>query len=160
MKSLSERLLSKIVIDNETGCWNWTAYKNVDGYGQLLVKRQAHGAHRISYQVHRGQIPVNMKVCHSCDNPACINPAHLFLGTQTENVADMDAKGRRARGDSVANKGVDHPMAKLSESDVLAIKAAKSSRGLSKKYGVDYRHIWRIRTGKRWTSVKQHSLPK
>lgn len=159
MKPLRERLLSKVAIDSGTGCWNWTAVKKEDGYGQIFFNGSARTAHRLSYEIHCGPIPRGVCVCHRCDNPGCVNPDHLFLGLQAENIADMDSKGRRARGNKVANKGRAHPMSKLTEADILAIRAAKgiSQRHLAKQYGVSFQQIWRILSGKRWAHIKPHS---
>jgi hypothetical protein len=77
-----------------TDCWPWTGYTNTRGYGVIRINRRTVLAHRIAYQVERGPIPDGLFVCHHCDNPPCCNPAHLFLGTQTENMRDMISKGR------------------------------------------------------------------
>lgn len=107
-------------------------------------------AHRVAYEFHCGPIPDGMRVLHRCDNPPCINPDHLFLGTQAENVADMISKGRK-----VVLQGEGHGSAKLTKADVLAIRAARgsSSRQLAVQYGVHSSQICRVRAGKKWGSV-------
>ena len=90
------RFNSKYVIDSETGCWNWTGPKNEKAYGRLIVRidgiKKTVRAHRLSWRLHRGEIPDGLWVLHSCDNPSCVNPDHLWLGTHLENMADMRKK--------------------------------------------------------------------
>jgi len=94
--SATERFLTKIEILGEKECWPWLASVNrADGYGRFRDdEQQAVGAHRFAYRLWRGVIPEGMTVMHLCDNPICVNPTHLRSGTQTENMADRDAKGR------------------------------------------------------------------
>jgi HNH endonuclease len=147
-KPLAERLASKYRENEVTGCWEWTAYINRHGYGTIEDNYKPKPAHRASFELHCGEIPKGMHVLHVCDNRKCVNPKHLFLGTHADNMADMIAKGREQRG--AAHK---RPNAKLTEMDVLAIKAARgiSQKALGAQYGVGQDQISRIRSGKRWS---------
>lgn len=96
---VGDRLKRNCEVDESTGCWNWTAHRAKTGYGTLGIRtglKQATpcSAHRESYRHFVGPIPLGMNVCHKCDNRRCINPAHLWLGTQKENIQDMLSKGR------------------------------------------------------------------
>jgi len=75
-------------------CWEWTAGKFTDGYGCFHFEGKEIGAHRVAWMLHNGPIPEDRMVCHTCDNPGCVNPSHLFLGTATDNNHDRDRKGR------------------------------------------------------------------
>jgi hypothetical protein len=98
---LADRYWSKVTKGlSENDCWGWIGYKNKNGYVQIGIgsrtdksKRKVF-AHRVSYEIHFGEIPDNMFVCHVCDNPTCSNPKHLFLGSQFDNMADAKSKGR------------------------------------------------------------------
>lgn len=92
MKDLVGRFEKKI--DKTKGCWNWIGAKHRQGYGNFGVKGKIKLSHRVSWEIYVGKIPKDMCVCHKCDNPSCVNPDHLFLGSQYENVQDCKKKGR------------------------------------------------------------------
>lgn len=131
-------------------CWEWTAGKNWDGYGQVMLRPAGMFlAHRIMYYLATGKQPGLLCVCHTCDNPGCVNPAHLFLGTVADNMADKDAKGRLG-----PLGGVDNGHAKLTEEQVLAIRASGETRHvLAARYGVTQVNISRIKTRKIWKHI-------
>lgn len=84
--------------EKSAGCWNWMALRNPSGYGVVNFKNKTRLAHRVAWELTHGEIPVGMYACHTCDNPSCINPDHLFLGTQADNMRDMMEKGRSTLG--------------------------------------------------------------
>jgi len=81
-------------INKTEKCWNWIAGKDKDGYGKIKIDGKMVQAHRASWVIHNGDIPNGMCVLHRCDNPSCVNPEHLFIGTRLDNARDRDVKGR------------------------------------------------------------------
>jgi len=146
-KSLEERFWAKVDKHGPNGCWNWTAGEDGCGYGRIKVNGKMAYAHRVSWELTNGPIPEGMQVLHHCDNPSCVNPAHLFLGTVADNSRDMVSKERQARGEA-------HSQAKLTEQEVYEIrallKAGYPQREIASAYDVDYRTINDIKTGKTW----------
>lgn len=153
-KSLEQRFWEKVDRRGPDGCWNWTAYRNSTGYGSFKVNGTATLAHRFAYQLRRGQIPRGdhygtLCVCHSCDNPACVNPAHLFLGTMADNLQDMAKKGRTG-----VRTGSEHHNTKLSPEKVRAIRASsESALAASERYGVSQWVVYDVRSRKTWKHV-------
>lgn len=140
------------LVKSPDGCWVWPGAKSLDGYGiASLGKRKARRrAHRVAFIEAVGDIPAGMVVCHRCDNPPCVNPDHLFLGTQAENMADMRAKGRSKQ--VVGRKGINHWRSQLSDDEVQRLRArfaaGESRRGMASEYGTSTQTIWRIATGR------------
>lgn len=104
IKTPAERLWSKVNKNTESGCWDWIGAKSSTGYGKLTIQGKSWRAHRLSYSLFNGGIDDGMFICHTCDNPSCVNPEHLFQGTPQDNVLDMISKNRHWN-----NGGVNHP---------------------------------------------------
>lgn len=93
-KTRLDRFNEKYEINESTGCWLWHGSKDKDGYGKININYKNYRAHRLSYELFKDIIPEGLFVCHTCDTPNCVNPEHLFLGTNQDNMDDMVAKGR------------------------------------------------------------------
>lgn len=139
----------------ESACWNWIGCKGRQGYGNIRVDNKTMLSHRARWQDEHGEIPGGMVVCHTCDNPSCCNPRHLWLGTQQENVADMIEKGRFPT--PVGRKGESSHLAKLAPSDIAGILAMRAAgiprKEVAAQVGVSPSHVWRIETGKAWRHI-------
>jgi hypothetical protein len=145
---VSRRLTWSMAVDEATGCWNWTGPLKPDGYGRITIAGAADTVHRAAYRTWCGPIPDGMSVCHRCDNRRCMNPLHLFLGTNAENTADRDQKGRQARGESSGR-------AKLTDDDVRSIRMASGTyRSIAARFGVGESTVSRIRSRSGWAHVK------
>jgi hypothetical protein len=152
----------------EDSCWPWTHGDNGVGYGRVRHGGESFYAHRLAYENANGLIPDGLEVCHSCDNPPCCNPAHLFLGEHVDNMGDMKAKGRGRGGGPTGDdhwtrmhpervlRGEATGQSRLTEDDVRAIRARHPSEGLAAlaaEFGVDRSMIHRIVKRRAWASV-------
>lgn len=152
-KPLAERFWAKVIKHDGDKCWEWTGATNEKGYGIIGKGRRGEGnmkASRVSYLLHHGELPSDRAVCHTCDNPPCTNPNHLYLGTLLENNDDKKAKGRQARGAVVGS-------AKLTAEQVAEIRRRYQPRivsqyALAREFGVSRSAIGFIVNGQRWVS--------
>lgn len=148
-----DRFETKYSVNLFSGCWEWQAALNREGYGEYAINRKTFRAHRVSFMIHKGDIPEGLYVCHTCDNTVCVNPEHLFLGTQADNMRDRNKKGR-------ANMPQGEKMwcAKLTDENIKEIrKLAKTTRFtqemLAKEFGVSGRSISGIISRQTWKHV-------
>lgn len=150
---LRERLLTQCVI-GDGGCWNWTAGHSASGYARSALRGKAVRANRLAMLILKGIEPGDLYVLHRCDNPSCINPDHLFLGTAGDNAHDMIGKGRQRW---VPARGERSRTAKLTDADVVAIReryaAGTLINTLRKEYGVKWDTIRDVVTRKSWSHV-------
>jgi hypothetical protein len=144
--TLADRYWSHVIKRGEDECWGWSAFK-YKGYGRLSNGGKTIGAHRVSYMIHEGPIDGGLTVLHRCDNPECTNPRHLFLGTNADNNADRDRKGRQARGER-------DPRSVLNERMVLQLRQAKREgqdvTALARTMGINPNTASAAVTGRSW----------
>lgn len=155
---LVSALLARFVVAEGDACWPWTGSTQKKGYGVFRSQR----SHRLSYLVFRGPIPEGHGVLHTCDNPPCMRPSHLFTGTKQDNVDDMVKKNRQATGDRHGarthperiHRGNDHLGSKLTEQDVIDFRLSTlSNRELADIYGLDISTVRKARIGESWRHV-------
>lgn len=153
-RPIEERFTEKYEIDLETGCWLWNAASHNLGYGILRINRKNVRANRLSYKLYIGNIPQGMFVCHKCDIPACVNPKHLFLGTQKDNAQDRVLKGFTGGKKSGT---YDHTVRTFTNKDGRIYTGTQYD--FRKKFGLFQSHASALVTGVR-TTTKSWSLIK
>lgn len=149
------------------GCWEIGGYKDKGGYGQVKVqkpRRRCVRAHRYAWELTHGPIPEGLFVCHHCDNPACVRPDHLFLGTAADNRRDCDTKGRHGRhGRPPVTRGEAHPGAKLKDAEAQAIRERRLRgeplKDIAKDYGISISLVSLIALGQRRMAVVERVDP-
>lgn len=148
LKPPIERFMNKIIVNEQTGCWEWTGYKLIQGYGHFRLNGKTIKAHRFAYEhFNNTKIPEGLVVCHTCDNPKCVNYKHLWLGTNQDNHIDCALKGRQH-------------LQKLSKEDVLEIKKrlADGDRqiDIAFDFGVGRTTISQIKTNRSWNHLNNN----
>ena len=153
------RFWKHVDIRSKDECWEWQASGNGRGYGRIKINQKMESAHRVAWEIyHRMEIPKGLYICHHCDNTKCVNPFHLFIGTQLDNMADCAKKGRLG-----ASRGEDNPRSILTKEDVLQIKEQhkRLKRGevgkfvnmWASKRDVTVYAIWAVITNKSWKHI-------
>ncbi len=153
------RFWSKVDLSNPFGCWLWLAGTKDKGYGAFWVDDRMEGAHRVAWELTRGPIPDELCVLHSCDNPPCVNPTHLFLGTILDNNEDMLNKGRNYVGGSgeAAPCGEAHWKAVLTDAAVLEIRRARRRgdglQAVADRFDISLSTASQAATGAHWAHL-------
>jgi hypothetical protein len=153
-----ERFWAKVAV-RDNGCWEWTGSKRNKGYGAFVYAKANEiiqgRAHRYSWEIHNGDIPEGLCVLHHCDNPSCVNPSHLWLGTKAQNNEDMRRKDRAVKGGTYSRnyvRGLAHHNCRLTDQDVVKVHELRA-QGLSyskiaRECGITISHAWKIANGK------------
>lgn len=140
-------LKERSIPEPNSGCWLWLSYGDTQDYGRIIVSQKSYSAHRVSWVVHRGSIPDGLHVLHKCDTVQCVNPDHLFLGTNLDNIKDRTAKGRGS-----APLGTRQHLSKLSNENVIFIYKSKIKvRKLAEMFSVSRPTIYSIKRGRMWS---------
>jgi len=153
-KPLTERFWSKVAVGDPGSCWEWQGSRDACGYGIIGASRHgpARRAHRISWELQDGKpLPASQLVLHACDNPPCVNPAHLYVGSAANNARDRSGRGR---GRENRDRGEGSPVAKLTEVRVRAVAAAvrggQTQQDVAASFGISQAQVSRIVRGVAW----------
>lgn len=166
-KPVSERFWSKVILGGADDCWVWKGtiirISKTNHRGVLAIENNQYYAHRLSWELTHGSIPRGLHVCHHCDNPLCVNPKHLFVGTQQDNMKDKAQKGR---GKYVRKTGEKSSFSKLTQTQAdwakIQLALGRSKRSIASSLGVHRSCIYKIASGETWSegsSVSVVSIP-
>jgi hypothetical protein len=140
---------TRCIPEPNTGCWLWERSVSEAGYGTLTLKLISKYAHRLAWEVFRGPIPDGLSVLHKCDVRSCVNPDHLFLGTDRDNSDDKIAKGRDRHPGQLGEANANAKLTKKAIGDIRS-QPNENLRILAEKYGVSRQAIWKVRHGVGW----------
>jgi len=162
-RSARQRFWGKVDEQSKDECWEWKGGKYPNGYGRFWLRGVGVGAHRIAYLINTGIDPVGLVVCHKCDNPSCVNPDHLFLGTYSDNTRDMIKKGRWSPAPPENRNPVQgdrHYRSKFTDDDIRDIRKfydhgsrGRGIRALAKRYNVRPNTIYSIVHNLTWKHI-------
>jgi hypothetical protein len=171
MNPIQKRILSNIIEEAgplESPCWLWQGYRMWKGYGHIQIKGSPKRVHRIAYEVFVDSIPKKLLVLHRCDNPACCNPQHLFVGTQKQNIADSLSKKRFSVGPKngmFGRKGPTHPCYNNGKPKRLTVEKVRSifslyrqgrmQKDIAKSFGISRQTVGDIVNGRIWRPIFQ-----
>lgn len=160
-RPFEERFQNAITPEPMSGCWLWTRFVNPGGYGTIRLNGPRVLAHRASWTVAHGPIPDGMVVCHKCDTPSCVNPDHLYVGTQRQNMDDCSRRGRTGPQRAPASyRGCNgRGNAKLDASQVVAMRKMRADGvrvvEIAERTGVTPGHVYKVTNSRFWTWVKE-----
>ena len=157
-KEYTTRFWAKVDVAEEDACWEWQAYRMTDGYGQFGIGQQVLRAHRVAWELENGPIAPGHYVCHHCDNPPYVNPAHLFIGTAADNMQDKAAKGRGSGGAF----GASHPKTTLSEAEARQVRRLYDEgwigRDIASSFGISPSVVSSIGTRRSWVRLDREAV--
>ncbi len=168
---LVDQFFERARVRSENECWPWNRSLTLSGYGRLKSQGYTWRAHRLSYELFKGPIPEGMLVMHACDNPECVNPSHLSVGTHADNNADKAKKGRAVSGEKHHSRtnpecllrGEKHGRTSLTREDVIEMRCLAregvADKALAELYGISASQAWRIVKGKFWQHLNDEAPP-
>jgi len=144
---IEDRIKNKFKVDPNNNCWIWQGFKDKDGYGSIIINQKMNKPHRVMWEIHNGPIPEGINVLHKCDNPPCVNPDHLFLGSQKDNIQDCIKKDRFVRGEK-------NGRAKLTKNKVIKIYYDNRKYAeIAKDFSVSKASVGSIKKGRNWAHL-------
>lgn len=154
IKRKEQNFWGKVSVSDPDKCWNWKGAKDPAGYGNVKCGRKVTKAHRIAYALHNGEWPGDFMVCHSCDNPSCCNPAHLWKGTNQDNQNDSVQKGRKNPAILLGESNPNSKLTKVQATQAITLIAqGMTNKRIAHMLGVSHAMISCIRLGKAWPEL-------